>query len=53
MTDEQRYTLEEARRELKRRECEEFGHDWDTVVAGGEPVALVCACGEERKVTRP
>jgi hypothetical protein len=43
------YTLQEAQRELARRQCGLAGHDVDLVaVAGGsEPVAAVCSnrCG--------
>jgi len=39
------YTLEEARREMARRECAGFGHDLDIVYQGAEPVRLVCGRG--------
>lgn len=49
MSDRQRYTLDEARRELARRECAMHGHDVETIliVQTGQPRLLLCArCGQ-------
>ena len=49
MTEEKRYTLAEARRELGRLECTGRGHSIDVVYEGlsVEPVAIVCGrCGD-------
>ncbi len=47
MTDEPTYTLDQAKRELDRRECTQHGHDFDVIVTGGGDVArVICArCG--------
>jgi len=47
-----RYTLDEARRELARRECVALGHDWVVVTGGGgEPRLVLCErCGASRRV---
>ena len=38
-----RYTLDEARRELARRECAADGHAWDVVTgSGARPILLFC-----------
>lgn len=54
---EQRFTLEEARRELALRECAEHGHGWSVVTARelcdrfDRPVSVVCStCGEVHAV---
>lgn len=49
---EQRYTLNEARRELAKAECTVHGHDWDVVQQFGEgPIAIVCSrCGKSHRV---
>lgn len=40
---DRRYTLSEARRELRRQECAQWGHDWDVVTTGdGKPRVLMC-----------
>lgn len=46
-TDEPRYTLGEARRELDRRQCNLQGHDFQIVVTGANhPSAISCnRCG--------
>ena len=45
-TDERRYTLAEARRELAAQECGRYGHDYQIMVQKDEPVALECSrCG--------
>jgi hypothetical protein len=49
MTDDQKYTLDEARRELAIRECGMQGHDYDVLVVLGsnEPQCVLCRrCGE-------
>jgi hypothetical protein len=61
MTGEQRYTLDEARAELARRECEQLGHDWSMIAvrctgeAGEAPVAITCErrCGHAGFDVRP
>ena len=41
-----KYTLEEARRELARRECTFLGHDLQIIYEGlGEPKQIVCERG--------
>jgi hypothetical protein len=47
MSEQKTYTLEEARRELARRECEHHGHSWDVIsTIGAGPEAVVCTqCG--------
>lgn len=46
--DEQRFTLDEARAELTRQECERYGHSWDVIEnrTMGDPTpvpsAIVC-----------
>lgn len=54
MTDEPRYTLDEARRELARRECGYHGHDYETTVRPNhEPVTFFCnRCGKTWGATR-
>lgn len=42
---EQRYTLAEARLEMRRQQCSRHGHDFDIIQSMGEPVRLVCPCG--------
>lgn len=45
--EEPRYTLAEAKREIARQECLRFGHDWQTIARGGNPMQLVCGrCGK-------
>lgn len=48
MSEQTRYTLDEARVELGRRDCAGFGHDWHHVTThGGELVRVVCErCGK-------
>jgi hypothetical protein len=41
---ERTYTLEEAARELKRRECTAHGHDFSVLQQGDRPVAVHCEC---------
>lgn len=43
MSDERRYTLVEAQRELAARECAVHGHDWRVLesLARG-PISIVC-----------
>lgn len=53
MTDERRFTLDEAERELAQRECLAHGHSLDTIVVLGssDPAALVCSrCGRSWRV---
>lgn len=47
MTGQQRYTLDQARRELARRECEIHGHDIDFTHHAGstDPIAAYCTRG--------
>jgi hypothetical protein len=47
-----RYTLEEAARELARRECGGHGHDFEMIVVfGGEPTGIICArCGRSWRI---
>jgi hypothetical protein len=54
ISDQTRYTLNEAKRVLARQECGIHGHDWEIIRSmGDEPKALICArCGESRKVVR-
>ncbi len=48
---EQTYTLDEARREIKRQDCAANGHSWDVFLEyGGVPVEIVCDCGASYKV---
>lgn len=43
---EPRYTLDEARREIARQECQENGHSFDVVqVVGKGPVEIICSNG--------
>jgi len=46
------YTLREADRVLRERECARLNHDWDIVERiGVGPVLLVCSrCGDSRRV---
>jgi hypothetical protein len=48
VTDEARYTLEEARRVLTERECGTRGHVFDVHVrASGDPTLVLCSrCGQ-------
>lgn len=52
MTSDDRYTLDEARKELERQECLSNGHDWNIIEEGtGEPIILTCSrCGTKRAV---
>lgn len=46
MSDEERYTLEEARAELARQDCGVYGHDFDviaTYASDGGPSDIVCS----------
>jgi hypothetical protein len=44
VTEEKKYTLEEARRELDRLQCMVFGHSFDHVVNGdGDLLCVVCS----------
>lgn len=47
MSDEPKYTLEEARQVMARRECAMHGHDFDVLQKmGGEPYMVLCSrCG--------
>ena len=48
---ESRYTLDEAERELARRECARFGHDWNVIETGARPTAITCGrCGDSHPV---
>lgn len=54
-TDEPRYTLAEAKRELDRRECQMRGHDWTFRMTLGsqDPFGLICErCGRLLEVVR-
>jgi hypothetical protein len=49
VTEEKRYTLAEARREIARRECVGRGHDTKVICNGlsTEPIRIVCGrCGD-------
>lgn len=52
---EQLYTLEEADRELRRRECMRLNHDWEVIETWGVgPTEIICSrCGESQKVGVP
>lgn len=53
MSDEPRYTLEEAKLEIARRQCAMNGHDFELVMQIGKawPTAILCErCGEQREV---
>jgi ribosomal protein S27AE len=48
MSDEQRYTMEEAKLKLAKEECDRFGHSFDVVVEMGsaDPTRIFCSrCG--------
>lgn len=48
------YTLDEAKRELARRECALQGHDFDVVVDLNEPARFYCSrCGTSWAVQQP
>lgn len=55
MTDEERYTLEEARLELARQECMMHGHQFSVVsVIGLGPSLLKCdRCGDSWTINNP
>lgn len=55
MSDETRYTLDEARREMNRRECMRWGHDWSIIQTGvGPPLMIRCdRCGTAHRIERP
>lgn len=57
MNEEQRYTLDEAEKELALRECRNHGHSWDVIEARtigdplAAPMAVVCnRCGQSHRV---
>jgi hypothetical protein len=54
-TDEPRYTLDEAQRELARRECGMFGHNFDVqiIYGNGDPQVVMCSrCGKTWNVEK-
>jgi len=55
MSEPRRYSLDEARRELARRECAMLGHDWAIVERlGGWPGSVICErCAESHHVVPP
>lgn len=54
MTDEPRFTLDEAVAELQRRERVAHGHSWDVITtADGLPRRLGCACGVSYGISHP
>lgn len=58
-TDEERFTLEEARVELARRECSRSGHDWQVLTqrhlcdAVDRPISVVCVRCQETHAVAP
>ena len=54
-TDEQRFTLAEARREIARRTCHDRGHDFDFKprrLMDEAPTGIICArCGWSGTIT--
>lgn len=49
--DDRRYTLDEARAELARRQCEIEGHDLEIVLTAYEPTGAVCSrCAASWKI---
>lgn len=46
MSEPERYTLDEARALLAKRECASHGHFWDVIETVGRPLCIVCdTCG--------
>lgn len=43
MSDEERYTLEEARAELAREDCQVYGHDFVVIATSDGPSDVVCS----------
>lgn len=54
MSESQRYTLDEARQVLARRQCGQHGHDITIIYTGIDPVRMICdnACGHPGWIIR-